>query len=147
MRRTTRRHVLKRVAATAILAPAVFSGRAAWAQLPALPNLPLADALLLQPGDAQFAQYQPAFNTRTMLTPQLRALCKTPEGVSVMVDWCRNNNLPFAVRCGGLSYEGFSQSSSIVIDTRQISAITVDAATKLRDSKTIIESKLSTYSS
>ena len=130
MRRTTRRHVLKRIAATAISAPAVFSGRATWAQLPALPNLPATDALLLQPGDAQFGLYQPAFNTRTMLTPQLRALCKTAQAVSVMVDWCRSNNLPFAMRCGGHSYEGFSQSASVVIDTRQIAAITVDTATK-----------------
>jgi FAD/FMN-containing dehydrogenase len=130
MRVTTRRHVLKRVAATTIFAPAVFSGRAAWAQLPALPNLPLTDALLLQPGDAQFAQYQTAFNTRTMLTPQLRALCKTAQAVSVMVDWCRTNNLPFAVRCGGHSYEGFSQSSSVVIDIREIAAITIDTSTK-----------------
>lgn len=116
--------------AGAVFAPAVFSGRAAGAQLPALPNLATTDALLLQPDDAEFARYQAAFNARTMLTPQLRALCKTPQGVSVMVAWCHENNLPFAVRCGGHSYEGLSQSTSVVIDTRLISAITVDAATK-----------------
>jgi FAD/FMN-containing dehydrogenase len=91
----------------------------------------LTDALLLQPHDARFAQYQVAFNTRTMLTPQLRAMCKTAQAVSVMVDWCRSNNLPFAIRRGGHSYEGFSQSSSIVIDTRQLAAITIDSATKI----------------
>ncbi len=130
MRRTTRRHLLKRIAATAIFAPGVLSGRAARAQLPALPNLPSTDALLLRPGDTQFSQYQAAFNTRTTLTPQLRALCKTAHAVSVMVDWCRSNNLPFAIRSGGHSYEGFSQSSSVVIDTRLINAITVDTGTK-----------------
>src|ERR1700685_996553 len=93
MRRPTRRHVLKRGAATAIFAPGVFSGRAAMAQLPALPNLPSTDALLLRPGDAQFADYQKSFNTRTELTPQLRALCKTAGAVGVMVDWCRSNGL------------------------------------------------------
>jgi hypothetical protein len=100
------------------------------AQLPALPNLPSTDALLLRPGDAQFADYQTSFNTRTALTPQLRALCKTAGAVGVMIDWCRSNNLPFALRSGGHSYEGFSQSSSVVIDTRLINAITVDKATK-----------------
>jgi FAD/FMN-containing dehydrogenase len=130
MARFTRRNVLKQVAATAIFAPGVFSGRAAMAQLPALPNLPSTDALLLRPGDAQFADYQTSFNTRTALSPQLRALCKTAGAVGVMVDWCRSNNLPFALRSGGHSYEGFSQSSSVVIDTRLINAITVDKATK-----------------
>ena len=76
------------------------------AQLPALPNLPSTDALLLRPGDAQFADYQKSFNTRTALTPQLRALCKTAGAVGVLVDWCRSNNLPFALRSGGHSYEG-----------------------------------------
>ncbi len=130
MRRFTRRNVLKRVAATAIFAPSVFSGRPAMAQLPALPNLPSTDALLLRPGDAQFADYQKSFNTRTAQIPQLRALCKTAGAVGVLVDWCRSNNLPFALRSGGHSYEGFSQSSSVVIDTRLMSAIAVDKATK-----------------
>jgi hypothetical protein len=130
MGRFTRRNLLKRVAATAIFAPAVFSRRAAMAQLPALPNLPSTDALLLRPSDTQFADYQKSFNTRTALIPQLRALCKTANAVGVMVDWCRRNNLPFALRSGGHSYEGFSQSSSVVIDMRLLSAITVDKATK-----------------
>ena len=43
-----------------------------------------------------------------------------------MVDWCRSNNFSFAVRCGGHSYEGFSQSTSVVIDTRIMNAIVVD---------------------
>lgn len=85
---------------------------------------------MLRPGDGGFATYQPAFNARTMLTPQLRALCKTANAVGIMVDWCRSNNLPFAMRSGGHSYEGFSQSSSIVIDTRPMSAIKVDVASK-----------------
>jgi hypothetical protein len=100
------------------------------AQLPPLPSLSSNDALLLQRGDSQFAQFQTSFNTRTEQTPQLRALCKTANGVSVMVKWCRSNNLPFAVRCGGHSYEGFSQSMSVVIDTRLISTITVNKQAK-----------------
>ena len=65
-----------------------------------------------------------------MLTPQLRALCKTTSAVGTMVDWCRTNNLPFAMRSGGHSYEGFSESSSVVLDTRLMSTIKVDAASK-----------------
>ncbi len=97
--------------------------------LPPLPNLLAGDALLLRPGDAHFSDYQSSFNVRTALIPQLRALCKTAGAVTVMVDWCRSNSLPFAVRCGGHSYEGLSQSADVVIDTRMINAITVNPKT------------------
>jgi FAD/FMN-containing dehydrogenase len=46
------------------------------------------------------------------------------------VKWCWSNNLPFAVRCGGHSYEGFSQSSSVVIDTRLIAATMINKHTQ-----------------
>ena len=82
--------------------------------------------MLLRPSDANYADYQAAFNLRTALKPQLRALCKTPKAVGVMVDWCRTNDLPFAVRCGGHSYEGFSQSANVVIDMRLMNTIAVD---------------------
>jgi FAD/FMN-containing dehydrogenase len=121
---------VKGIAATAVAAPAVFAARRAAAALPPLPSLPATDALLLRPGDAQFKTYQPAFNARTMLTPQLRALCKSATAVGTMVDWCRSNNLAFAIRCGGHSYEGLSQSASVVIDTRMLNAVSFDAKTK-----------------
>ncbi len=35
-----------------------------------------------------------------------------------MTDWVRANSLSFAVRRGGHSYEGFSQSIDVVIDLR-----------------------------
>jgi FAD/FMN-containing dehydrogenase len=95
-------------------------------QLPRLPPLSSADALLVRPGDARFTDYQATFNLRTALKPRLRALCKTARAVGVMVDWCRSNDLPFAIRCGGHSYEGLSQSTSVVIDVRLMNAIAVD---------------------
>jgi len=123
----TRRATLKRIA---VSAPAILLARRAQAKLPPLPNLPASDGLLLRPGDAQFTQYEPAFNTRTMLTPQLRAMCRNARAVGVMVDWCRSNNLAFAVRCGGHSYEGLSQSRSVVIDTRLMNSVSVDTAAR-----------------
>ena len=130
MTAVTRRTVLKRISAGAISAAAIVRSRGASAALPPLPNLPASEALLLRPGDSQFAQYERAFNARTQLTPQLRAMCKNARAVGVMIDWCRSDNIPFAVRCGGHSYEGLSQSASVVIDTRLINSITVDATTK-----------------
>jgi FAD/FMN-containing dehydrogenase len=126
MRGLTRRLFISRVAGAAVV-PATFSIGRAVGQLPSLPSLSSSDALLLHPGDAHFADYQAAFNLRTALKPQLRALCKTSKAVGVIVDWCRSNGLPFAVRCGGHSYEGFSQSTSVVIDMRLMNAIAVDA--------------------
>jgi FAD/FMN-containing dehydrogenase len=96
--------------------------------LPPLPSLPATDVLFLKPTDTQYASYLPAANTRTQLSPALRAVCKTEHAVSVMVDWVRSNNLSFAVRCGGHSYEGFSQSRDVVIDLRGLAAIAVDKA-------------------
>src|SRR5229473_2310205 len=94
--------------------------------LPPLPNLPATDVLFLKPSDAHYADYLPAANTRTQLSPALRAVCKSEHAVAVMVDWVRTNNLKFAVRCGGHSYEGFSQSVDVVIDVRGLNTINVD---------------------
>ena len=111
-----------------MFAPAVLSGRRAFAQLPASPKLPPSEATLLRPGDAQFDAYVPAFNARTVLAPQLRALCRTPRAIGVMVDWCRDYGVPFAVRGRGHCFEGFSESSSVVIDTRPMRLADVERA-------------------
>jgi hypothetical protein len=123
----TRRGSLKGLGAATVFAPALV--RHAPAQTPALPPLPnlgANDATLLQPGQPSYDSFEPAANERVLLRPKLRALCKTANAVSVMVNWCRTNNLPFAVRSGGHSYEGFSQSASVVIDTRMLNQITFD---------------------
>ena len=98
------------------------------AALPPFPNLPPSEALLLTPTDPQYADYLPAANLRTELAPALRAVCKTENAVAVMTDWVRSNNLSFAVRSGGHSYEGFSQSTDVVIDLRGLQEITVDTS-------------------
>jgi FAD/FMN-containing dehydrogenase len=126
----TRRRILRKIAATAIFAPAALATMRASsaAGLPKLPNLPSSEALLLLSTDGNFDRYQPAYNRRTMLRPQLRALCKTSKSVAALVDWCRTNKVPFALRSGGHSYEGFSQSASVVIDTRLMNKIELDTA-------------------
>jgi FAD/FMN-containing dehydrogenase len=97
------------------------------ASLPPLPNIPASDALLLTPGQANYEDYMPAANLRTEQRPALRAVCNTVQGVTALLDWVRSNNLPFALRSGGHSYEGFSQSTTVAIDLRQMYKITVDA--------------------
>lgn len=122
----TRRSVVSQILTGVVTAPALAAAARGNSLLPPLPTLSSGDALLLRPSDANYADYQAAFNLRTALKPQLRALCKTPKAVGVMVDWCRTNDLPFAVRCGGHSYEGFSQSANVVIDMRLMNTIAVD---------------------
>jgi FAD/FMN-containing dehydrogenase len=127
----SRRRVLQQLAATGVVAPTVLAtwcGRSL-AALPPLPKLAASDATLLQPGDHDFNKYEPAYNRRTMLQPQLRALCRTPNAVAVMVDWARSNNVPFAMRSGGHCYEGFSQSTGVVIDTRLMNAVDLSGDT------------------
>jgi FAD/FMN-containing dehydrogenase len=96
------------------------------APLPPLPDLASSDVLFLKPSDSHYKDYLPAANIRTRRNPALRAVCKTAHAVSVMVDWVQNNQLSFAVRCGGHSYEGFSQSTDVVIDLRGMAGISVD---------------------
>jgi FAD/FMN-containing dehydrogenase len=128
MHRITRRDTLKAIA-VAIAAPALARpASAAPAPLPPLPTLPTTDAVLLKPGQAGFDQYKLAFNRRTLSRPKLLALCKTPNGVASLVKWSRDNDLPFALRSGGHSYEGFSQSPGVAIDTREMKQILPDKA-------------------
>jgi FAD/FMN-containing dehydrogenase len=124
----SRRSFTSNGAAALVAAPAIFSAARANSQLPRPPALSADEALLLSPNDAHFADYQTAFNLRTALKPQLRALCKSPKAAGIMVDWCCTNGLSFAVRCGGHSYEGLSQSNSVVIDLRLMNSIAVDVA-------------------
>jgi FAD/FMN-containing dehydrogenase len=120
----TRRSTLKGIVAGVVAGPAIVSRSSAQdTPLPSLPDLSASDALLLQPGDRGYETYEPASNERVLLRPKLRALCKTSKAVSVMVEWARSNSLPFALRSGGHSYEGFSQSASVVIDTRLMNHI------------------------
>lgn len=106
--------------------PSGARAAAAGTPLPPLPSLPASDVLFLKPADAHYADYLPASNKRKQLSPSLRAVCKTEHAVVVMVDWVRTNQLSFAVRCGGHSYEGFSQSVDVVIDVRGLTTIAVD---------------------
>jgi FAD binding domain len=95
-----------------------------FALLPPLPTIP--DVEFLTPNSPKYDQYLAASNLRTTQRPALRALCKTGQSVAAVLDWVRTNGLPFAVRSGGHSYEGFSQSMNVVIDTRLIDSVTLD---------------------
>jgi FAD/FMN-containing dehydrogenase len=108
------------------LLPSLFRTSSATAALPPLPKLPKNEALLLTPADQRFWRYSAAYNRRTMVQPKLRAVCKTPTSISVMVKWLRSHQLPFAVRSGGHSFEGLSESYSVVVDLRKLDRVEMD---------------------
>ncbi|HEX4303117.1 MAG TPA: FAD-binding oxidoreductase [Rhizomicrobium sp.] len=120
----TRRHFT----AALIAAPAILRGARA-AALPKLPNIAPEDASFVAPGNALYDSTLPSYNLRTELRPALRVLTKTPRGVQQTLDWLRTTNTPFALRSGGHCYEGFSQSTSVIVDTRLMNAIALDAHT------------------
>jgi FAD/FMN-containing dehydrogenase len=113
--------------ASLIAAPAVLRSAGA-APLPPLPSIAAGDATFVLPGSSLYDGTLPAYNLRTELRPALRILTKTPRGVAQALDWLRTKTIPFALRSGGHCFEGFSQSTSVVLDTRLMNAIALDAA-------------------
>lgn len=103
-----------------------FAARPAPFPLPPLPSFP--DATFLRPQDSGYPTYLPLHNKRNDIAPALRILCTSTQAVSDSIKWVRDNDLPFALRCGGHCYEGFSQSNGVVIDIRKMGLTTVNAA-------------------
>jgi hypothetical protein len=50
--------------------------------------------------------------------------------VGATIRWATDNGIGFAIRSGGHSYEGFSQSPDLVIDVRGMTAIKLSADKK-----------------
>jgi FAD/FMN-containing dehydrogenase len=123
-RLVSRRQTLTAVGAATFYA---IAGRgAAQPALPKPPNLGEAEVAYAFAADTGSDKFDVSYNRRTQLKPALRAFCKTPNAVATMVRWARDKSLPFAVRSGGHSFEGLSQSASLVIDTRPLDAVVVD---------------------
>jgi FAD/FMN-containing dehydrogenase len=78
---------------------------------------------VLVPADKDFNKYNESFNKRTQVAPRVRVVTGSAKAVSTTVLWAANNGLRFAVRSGGHSYEGFSQSPDLVIDVRGMTGI------------------------
>lgn len=88
----------------------------------------VAHGTLLVPSHPQYGAFNKTFNLRTALSPAIRLLCKSETAVAEAIAWARAHQVPFAVRGGGHSYEGLSNSRGLVIDMRLMNAITLDPA-------------------
>ncbi|UHC15385.1 FAD-binding oxidoreductase [Methylobacterium currus] len=63
--------------------------------------------------------------------PRAIAMCTSDEAVCRCIDWTRQEHQPFAVRCGGHNYAGFSTTCGLLIDVKPMSGITFDPKTGL----------------
>jgi FAD binding domain/Berberine and berberine like len=79
--------------------------------------------LVLIPGDKAYAVKNASFNKRVQIAPRVRVIAGSAKAVSTTILWALNNRVAFALRSGGHSYEGFSQSPDLVIDVRGMAAI------------------------
>lgn len=86
------------------------------------------DALILVPTNELYSQFKQEFNLRTAKLPAIRILVKNSGAVSICLQWLKQSNIPFSIRCGGHSFEGLSQSNSAVIDTRLLNESYLDVA-------------------
>ncbi|HET7717258.1 MAG TPA: FAD-binding oxidoreductase [Bauldia sp.] len=103
---------------------ALSPGDGAWRGLAAMLR-----GRLLRPGDPGFAAAAMPFNLRyARRAPAGIAICRDAEDVAKAIVWARDNGLPFAARCGGHSYAGYSTTSGLLIALDGLDSVSVDAA-------------------
>ena len=86
--------------------------------------------IVLVPADKASHERDISFNRRTQISPRVRFVASGAAAVSATVLWATSNGISFAVRSGGHSYEGFSQSADLVIDVRGMTGIKLAADKK-----------------
>jgi FAD/FMN-containing dehydrogenase len=87
---------------------------------------PKNDVLLVH-GSKAAAARDVSYNQRTQLSPRVRVVAASAAAVGATIRWATSNGIGFAIRSGGHSYEGFSQSPDLVIDVRGMTAIKLSA--------------------
>jgi FAD/FMN-containing dehydrogenase len=86
--------------------------------------------MVLIPVTKTTRQFDISFSKRMQITPRVRVVAASAAAVSAAILWATNNGLGFAIRSGGHSYEGFSQSPDLVIDVRGMTGIKLAADNK-----------------
>jgi FAD/FMN-containing dehydrogenase len=87
---------------------------------------PKKDLVLIHESKAS-RKFDISFNKRAQIAPRVRVVAGSAAAVSRTILWATNNGLSFALRSGGHSYEGFSQSPDLVIDVRGMAGIKLSA--------------------
>ncbi len=86
------------------------------------------DGRLVRPDAAEYALarqlYDPRFDS---IRPEGIAFCASEADVQRAIAFARAHALPFAARCGGHSYGGYSTGTGLVCDVGLLSTVEVDA--------------------
>ncbi|HET9393547.1 MAG TPA: FAD-binding oxidoreductase [Candidatus Rubrimentiphilum sp.] len=82
------------------------------------------------PGDRGFAELALPKNLRySALRPAGIAMCKSARDVSAAIRWARENGVPIVARSGGHSYAGYSTTTGLMIDLREMNSVSLDEGT------------------
>jgi FAD/FMN-containing dehydrogenase len=86
--------------------------------------------LLLRPGSSGYAAAAELYNPRfdAVSHPAAIARCAGVGDVAACVRFAAQSGTPFAIRAGGHSYGGWSTSTGLVIDIRNLATVQVDRA-------------------
>src|SRR5436190_3249560 len=107
---------------TAPASPTSFAGTP-WARL-----VEQVRGSVIRPGDSAYrnarVDYDPRFDD---IRPAAIVFVESERDVARTIAFARENHVPFAVRCGGHSYAGYSLSEGIVLDVSRMSAVRAEA--------------------
>ncbi len=120
-----RRTVLSGVLAAAAAGPALFV-RAARADLPALKGVDF-----VKGASPRGRRLSGAFNLFTRKLPEVRAECRSADGVAHAVRWARDSGQAFAVHSTGHCFAGHSMHERLVIGTSSLKHIRPDPGNNL----------------
>jgi len=86
---------------------------------------------VVTPVDAAYDEHRKVWNGDIDRRPALIARCTSTADVKAALAFARRNGYPIAVRSGGHSFPGHSVvDDGVVIDLRQMNAVTVDPAAR-----------------
>jgi FAD/FMN-containing dehydrogenase len=87
---------------------------------------------VLRPGDPGYAAAALPNNLRyACILPRGIARCRTRDDIAAAISWCRDYDMPFAVRAGGHSYAGYSTTYGLMLDVSPMRQISFDRSTGL----------------
>lgn len=125
-----RREFLKGVAGAAALGAAGVGFLAAGRRLPWDTLAHRLSGTVVLPGYRGYAEFALPKNLRySAVRPAGIAMCKSARDVSASILWARENGVPLVARSGGHSYAGYSTTSGLMIDLREMSGVSLDEST------------------
>ncbi len=85
---------------------------------------------LVLPGDEGYYMATYPNNARWAgVFPKAIAMCANEADVQLCLRWARDHGEPFAIRCGGHSYAGFSTTTGLLINVRPMNKVSYNPAT------------------